>query len=141
MIVHGTSRMFVPVVTAVILTAANARAQASRPEGLARTDSQSAPVPVSTLFTGIPLSKPQQDSVDAITRRYQALHEALNGEDADLRIRQRQFLALREKSRADKRALLTLAQRVIYDRNAAVQKAEDEDISKRLIAAVERRNP
>jgi hypothetical protein len=58
MIVHGTSRMFVPVVTAVILTAADARAQASRPEGLARTDSQSASVPVSTLFTGDSWSHP-----------------------------------------------------------------------------------
>jgi hypothetical protein len=57
----------------------------------------------------------------------------------ELRIRQRQFLALREKSRSEKRAILTPSQQTLYDRNAAAQKLEDERISKTFIEAVERR--
>jgi hypothetical protein len=93
------------------------------------------------LFEGIQLSKAQQDSMDVITRRYAVLFDAVNQDDAGVRIRMRQYLALREKSRADRRAFLTLAQQVIYDKNAAVLKAEDERLAKENIKNVEGRNP
>lgn len=129
--------------TTVLLLAANAGAQTSDVAKMEVVDSMAVPpgAPATSLFDGIQLTKSQQDTIDALTRRDIKLFNAINAEKSGIRIRQRQFLAVREKSRREKRALLTPAQWPAYDKNAAAQKATDERISRDIIAAVESHHP
>ena len=137
---HKISLLFASAVTAIMLIAPSTHAQTAS-GALIVVDSAGNALAAQPLFDGIQLSKAQQDSIDVITHRYSVLFDAVNREDAGVRIRQRQFLVLREKSRAEKRAVLTPAQQPIYDKNAAAQKANDDRVSKELIKTVEGRTP
>lgn len=132
------SRMFIVASAALILLAGRVQAQALevRPGS---PEADPSYVPKSSLFDGMQLTKTQQDSIDAITRRYMALYNALNQQKSDVHIRNRQFLALREKSRLERRAVLTPEQQKLFDPRAAAQRADDERISKAMIANMERR--
>ncbi|HEU4642168.1 MAG TPA: M56 family metallopeptidase [Gemmatimonadaceae bacterium] len=94
------------------------------------------PPPKSWLFRGIQLSRTQQDSVDAITRRYRPLYDAINstttlpGAWATIRPRTAAFLAMRRTEVAEKRTVLTdPAQLRRFDENADSLRKMDERIS------------
>ena len=140
MIMQRTSRLLASAVTALTLLAVSTQAQAVGSPVVVAPRASNEPPPAPPLYEGIQLTKAQHDTLRKISLHYRALVEALNDEDASVRIRVRQGLALREKSRAEMRGLLTLAQQVIYDRNAALQKAEDERLGNELIAKVESRH-
>lgn len=134
------SRMILVASAALVLLGGRVQAQAYEVlPGMPEADSMY--VPRSSLFDGMQLTKAQQDSIDAITRHYLRLYDALNKENGDVHISQRQFLALREKSRLDRRAVLTPAQQKLFDPRAAAQRADDERISKAMIAKMDARKP
>lgn len=133
-------QILIAVIAALFLVTAAAGAQVNTQGMTPITDGQDVRVRPSGLFDGITLTQAQADSSDAITQRYYALSFAINHSDADLRTRMRQILSLRERTRTEKRALLTPEQCLRFDKNAAAQKAQDERLINTLIEAAERQS-
>jgi Spy/CpxP family protein refolding chaperone len=152
MYMHGTTRIFFAAATALTVAAATAHAQGTGTTvpaqstgivtcgpGTAHPNCADVPRPPSLLFSGIELTKAQQEAIDAIAARYRPLYSELRdqrqGERLTLPAYQAQFLGLRARERAEKRKLLSPDQLPRFDANADSVRKVDE----RLLAEVRRR--
>jgi len=89
----------------------------------------------SQLFEGITLTKAQEDSADAITRRYRALHNQLRAEPLPVAAYNAQVLGLRAREAAEKRKLMAPEQLPRFDANAEALRKSDRE----LLAETQRR--
>jgi len=90
----------------------------------------------SPLFVDMQLTAAQQASIDRIRQRYRLLQDEINRDTASVEVRTTMFLASRVRQRAEMRMVLTEAQRPVFDKRAAEQKAEDEEIVRQGLAMI-----
>ncbi|HEX6536762.1 MAG TPA: hypothetical protein VF041_19400 [Gemmatimonadaceae bacterium] len=134
----NATRILAVAATALAVAATTAHAQAaSAPAqamacgpGTAQPTCKDVPRVRSRLFDGIDLTKAQQDSIDAITRRYLALNNQLNAQRLPVDAHNAQVMALRARDIAEKRKVMTPAQLARFDANAAALKKRDEELIK-----------
>ena len=113
-----TTLILTVVASALTIAATTARAQAAAAmapvvecgPGTAYPNCEDVPRPRSRLFEGIELTGTQQDSIDAITRRYRALQGRVNAQSLPVDAHNAQVLALRARDIAEKRKVMTPAQ-------------------------------
>ena len=131
-----TTLILTVVASALTIAATTARAQTAAAmapavecgPGTAYPNCEDVPQPRSRLFEGIELTKAQQDSIDAITRRYRALQGRLNAQHLPVKAHNAQVLALLTRDLADKRKVMTPAQLPRFDENAAALKKRNSEI-------------
>lgn len=135
---HQITRSLAVVAVALTVATTTAHAQATGGTsaapvvacgpGPANPSCENVPRIRSVLFEGIELTKAQWDAVDAITRRYRALHSELNEQHLEMPVYHAQLLGLRTRERAEKRKLLTALQQPRFDANADSLRKVDEQL-------------
>jgi hypothetical protein len=131
-----TTLILTVVASALTIAATTARAQAAAAmapvvecgPGTAYPNCEDVPRPRSRLFEGIELTGTQQDSIDAITRRYRALQGRVNAQSLPVDAHNAQVLALRARDIAEKRKVMTPAQLPRFDKNAAALEKRNSEI-------------
>jgi len=89
----------------------------------------------SQLFDGITLTKAQEDSAEAITRRYRAIHQQLRAERLPVAAYNAQLLGLMAREAAEKRKLVAPEQLSRFDANAEALRKRNRE----LLAETQRR--